>query len=114
MGIKNKMETEEGKKIYGLRKTIVEPVIGNIKYNLRFDEFLLRGLNGAKLEMNIASIAHNLKKIWIIRGKLTNNNKNIIFDLIIKNNQMYCDPTCLVWSCSLSIQSTSASSNHTF
>jgi len=94
--MKNKMETEEGKKIYGLRKTIVEPVIGNIKYNLRFDEFLLRGLNGAKLEMNIASIAHNLKKIWIIRGKLTNNNKNIIFDLIIKNNQMYCDPTCLV------------------
>jgi len=92
--MKKKMETEKGKKIYGLRKTIVEPVIGNIKYNLGFDEFLIKGLNGAKLELNLVSIAHNLKKIWIARGKLSINNKNIIFDLIVNNSQMYCGTAC--------------------
>ena len=84
--MKNKMETSEGKKIYSLRKTIIEPVIGDIKHNFGFDEFLIRGLDGAKLELNLVSIAHNLKKIWIARRKLSINNKNIIFNLIIKNN----------------------------
>ncbi len=51
--MKKKMETEKGKQIYSLRKTIVEPVIGNIKYNLGFTEFLIRGLDGAKLELNL-------------------------------------------------------------
>lgn len=96
--MKKKMESEKGKLTYGLRKTIVEPVIGNIKYNLGFDEFRVKGLDGAKLELNLVSIAHNLKKIWIARGKLSINNKNIIFDLIIENNQMYCDSACKVCS----------------
>ena len=86
--MKNKMETKEARQIYTLRKSVVEPVIGNIKYNLGFDEFLMKGLNSAKLELNLASIAHNLKKIWIEKGKLSINNKNSIFYLIIKNNQI--------------------------
>src|SRR3989338_2018057 len=86
--MKKKMETKEAKQTYGLRKTVVEPVIGNIKYNLGFDEFLIKGLDGAKLELNLASIAHNLKKIWIARGKLSINNKISIFYLIIENNQI--------------------------
>ena len=81
--MKKKMETKEAKRIYGLRKTIVEPVIGNIKYNFGFEEFLMKGLNGAKFEMNIASIAHNLKKIWSTREKISlcreDNNQNINF-----------------------------------
>jgi hypothetical protein len=95
--MKTKIETNEGKHIYSLRKTIVEPVIGNVKYNLGFAEFLIRGLDGAKLELNLVSIAHNLKKIWIARGKLTMNNKNIDFCLIIENNQTYCDTACSGW-----------------
>src|SRR3989344_8509689 len=81
--MKAKMETEEGRSIYNLRKIVVEPVIGNIKHNLGFNEFLIRGLDGAKLELNIASIAHNLKKIWIMRGKLSKNNENLFFEFII-------------------------------
>jgi transposase len=92
--MKKKMENEEAKKIYALRKSIVEPVIGDIKENLGFRSLRMKGLNGAKIELNLVSIAHNLKKIWIARGKLIINNQNIIFDLIIKNNQMYCDTTC--------------------
>ena len=92
--MKKKMETEEGKRIYGLRKIVVEPVIGNIKYNLWFNEFLVRGLDGAKLELNIASIAHNLKKIWIMRGKLFKNNGIYFFRLIICQNYLNCDTAC--------------------
>lgn len=84
--MKTKMETEEGKHVYGFRKIVVEPVIGNIKYNLGFTEFLIKGLDGAKLELNIASIAHNLKKIWIARGRIKLSreisNKNINFCLV--------------------------------
>ena len=94
--MKKKMETEEGRNIYNLRKIVVEPVIGNIKYNLGFNEFLVRGLNGAKLELNIASIAHNLKKIWIMQGKICKNNKNLFFELIIDENYLDCDTACLV------------------
>src|SRR3989339_252590 len=93
--MKKKMETKEGKKTYGLRKTIVEPVIGNIKYNLGFNEFLIRGLDGAKLELNLISIVHNLKKIWIARGKIVHNNKILFFELIINSNYLNCDSACL-------------------
>ena len=93
--MKKKMETEEGKRIYNLRKVVVEPVIGNIKYNLGFNEFLVRGLKGAKLELNIASIAHNLKKIWIMRGKMCRNNETLFFELIIQENYLNCDTACL-------------------
>jgi hypothetical protein len=94
--MKKKMETEEGKKIYDLRKSIVEPVIGDIKENMGFRSLRMKGLNGAKIELNLVSIAHNLKKICMARGKLTINHKNITFYLIIKNNQMYCDTACKV------------------
>ncbi|MCH8003346.1 MAG: transposase, partial [Nanoarchaeota archaeon] len=62
--MRNKMVTEKGKKVYSLRKITVEPVYGNIKQNLGFREFLLRGLEKVKIEMNLACIAHNLQKIW--------------------------------------------------
>ena len=93
--MKKKMETEEGKRIYGLRKIVVEPVIGNIKYNMGFTEFLIRGLDGAKSELNIASIAHNLKKVWIVKGKICKNNENLFFELIICQNYLDCETACL-------------------
>ena len=69
--MRDKMNTEESKDVYRLRKSTVEPVIGNIKQNLGFREFLLRGLQGTKIEMNLVSIAHNLQKIWTMRGGIT-------------------------------------------
>jgi len=84
--MKKKMENKRSRKIYNMRKFVVEPVIGNIKYNLGFTEFSVKGLNGAKLELNIASIAHNLKKIWLAREKISackeNSDQNINFCLI--------------------------------
>ncbi|MEK6921424.1 MAG: IS1182 family transposase [Nanoarchaeota archaeon] len=62
--MKEKMGTYEGKQVYDLRKITVEPVYGNIKQNLGFREFLLRGVEKVKIEFNLACIAHNLQKIW--------------------------------------------------
>ena len=65
--MRDKMETDEGKEIYRWRKITVEPVIGQIKENLGFRQFCLRGLEGARTEIRIVSIVHNLKKIWKYR-----------------------------------------------
>ena len=65
--MKEKMNTPEGKKTYSLRKITVEPSFGNIKQNLGFREFLLRGLEKVKIEMNLVSIAHNLQKIYSMK-----------------------------------------------
>ena len=62
--MKAKMADPDSQRIYGLRKITVEPVYGNIKQNLGFREFLLRGLDKAKTEMNLVCTAHNLMKIW--------------------------------------------------
>ena len=66
--MKEKMEKQESKKIYGLRKITVEPAYGNLKQNLGFREFLLRGLEKVKIEFNLACIAHNLQKIWRLKA----------------------------------------------
>ena len=65
--MKAKMEKKESKKIYNLRKITVEPVYGNLKENLGFRGFLLRGLEKVKTEFNLVCIAHNLQKIWRMR-----------------------------------------------
>ena len=61
--MRKKLDTLKGKLIYKRRKIIVEPVFGNIKHNLGFREFLLRGLNKVKAEFSLIAIAHNLLKI---------------------------------------------------
>jgi transposase len=69
--MKEKMSTKEAKKIYNLRKITVEPVYGNLKENLGFRGFLLRGVEKVKIEMNLVCIAHNLMKIWKLSGKIS-------------------------------------------
>jgi len=65
--MKEKMSTDEARKIYSLRKITVEPCFGNLKENLGFIKFLLRGLEKVKIEFNLVCIAHNLQKIWRIK-----------------------------------------------
>jgi transposase len=61
--MRQKLSTEEGAKTYGLRKTTVEPVLGNLSQNLGFREFLLRGLEKVKGEYSLMCTAHNILKI---------------------------------------------------
>ena len=60
-----KLQTEEGKEIYRQRKKIVEPVFGQMKFNLGFRRFHLRGLDKAGGEWTLVClVVHNIKKIY--------------------------------------------------
>jgi len=59
-----KLQTEEGREIYRQRKKIVEPVFGQMKFNLGFGRFHLRGLDKASGEWTLVCLVHNIKKIY--------------------------------------------------
>jgi len=61
--MRQKLLTEEGRRRYNRRKVIVEPVFGNLKQNLGFRAFLLRGLRKVRGEFSLWATAHNLLKI---------------------------------------------------
>jgi len=50
--------------VYARRKTIVEPVFGQIKEARGFRRFLLRGLTKVRGEWRLVCLTHNLLKIW--------------------------------------------------
>ena len=58
----SKMATEAAKVVYGKRKTIVEPVFGQIKNN-GFRGFSVRGKEKVAGEFSMVCAAHNFKKI---------------------------------------------------
>jgi transposase len=59
-----KLGTESGRAVYARRKTIVEPVFGQIKEVRGFRRFLLRGLAKIRGEWRLVCLTHNLLKIW--------------------------------------------------
>jgi transposase len=63
--MRRKLRTKAGRQIYAHRKTIVEPVFGQIKEaNLEFRQFSYRGLANAQHEWSLVCMAHNLVKIF--------------------------------------------------
>jgi transposase len=58
-----RLDTSLGAQIYKERMSIVEPVFGDIKENMGFRQFQLRGLEKTSIEFYLICIAHNLKKI---------------------------------------------------
>ena len=57
------LDSPLGAAIYKERMSTVEPVFGNIKENMGFRQFNLRGLKKTNTEYNLVCIAHNLLKI---------------------------------------------------
>lgn len=74
MAHREKMKSEAAQALSGLRKTIVEPVIGIIKEQLDGRRFLLRGLRNVRAEWALLCAGYNLWKIfrlwWRRRGSL--------------------------------------------
>ena len=58
-----KLLSKRGNTEYKKRMHTAEPPFGNLKHNLGYRSFLLRGLPKVKGEFNLMCIAHNLKKI---------------------------------------------------
>ncbi len=69
-----KLLTKKGEKEYKKRMHTAEPPFGNIKHNLGYRYFLLRGINKVQGEFNLMCMAHNIKKI---HKRVAEKNKNI-------------------------------------
>lgn len=59
-----RMRTERGKEMMKKRRTTVEPVIGNLKSNMGYGRFRLRGLENVNGEFILMCIGHNLNKMF--------------------------------------------------
>jgi len=66
--MKERLQSEEGKKMYVRRMHPVEAIFGNLKYNLAYTHFLLRGLDKVKAEFNLMCLTYNLRKLLIHLG----------------------------------------------
>lgn len=62
-----KLQTPAGRAIYRRRQALVEPVFGNLKFNLGFGRFHVRTLQKVRGEFFLMCIAHNLKKLLSLR-----------------------------------------------
>jgi transposase len=61
--MRRKLQTQRGAAIYSTRKTVVEPVFGQIKQARGFRQFLLRGLKKVQGEWAIICLTHNILKL---------------------------------------------------
>jgi transposase len=61
--MKHRLKTVEGRAIYALRKSTVEPVFGIIKSVMGFRQFLLRGFSVVSGEWSLVCTAWNLKRL---------------------------------------------------
>lgn len=62
--MRQKIATEKGKIKMFRRKTTVEAVIGNIKSNMGYSRFRLKGLAAVNAEFMLMCIGHNLNKLF--------------------------------------------------
>jgi transposase len=61
--MRRKLQTKVGATIYSRRKTVVEPVFGQIKQARGFRQFLLRGLEKVQGEWAMICLTHNILKL---------------------------------------------------
>ncbi len=61
--MKRKLQTKAGRAVYAARKTMVEPVFGQIKQARGFRQFLLRGLAKVRGEWALVCLTHNILKL---------------------------------------------------
>ncbi len=62
--MKEKMERDESREKYRLRKQTVEPVFGVIKKWMGFTQFHLRGHDKVSGEWELVTLAYNVKRLW--------------------------------------------------
>lgn len=64
--MRRKLQTKSGAAIYAARKSIVEPVFGQIKQGRGFRRFLLRGVEKVQAEWALVCLTHNILKMYRI------------------------------------------------
>jgi len=66
--MRRKLRTKQGRKRYGLRKELPEPVFGQIKQARGFRQFLLRGKKKVRGEWRLICTGHNVLKLFGARA----------------------------------------------
>ncbi|MCH2192378.1 MAG: IS1182 family transposase [Gammaproteobacteria bacterium] len=61
--MKRRVDSDEGRQIYGHRMSVVEPVFGNITVNKRLNRFSLRGNEKVNTQWKLYCLVHNIEKI---------------------------------------------------
>jgi transposase len=64
IAMREKVTSEEGRRIYGKRASSVEPVFGIIKSAMGLRQFLLRGMAKVRIEWDLVCLAYNMKRLW--------------------------------------------------
>lgn len=64
----HRLKTPEGRALYALRKQTPEPVFGIIKSVLGFRQFSLRGLDKARGEWSLVTMAWNIKRMFALHA----------------------------------------------
>ena len=62
--MRRKLRTKKGRRCYGLRKELSEPVFGQIKQARGFRQFLLRGKEKVGHEWRLICTGHNMLKLF--------------------------------------------------
>jgi transposase len=62
---REKLKSETGLRLRKQRSIEIESCFGDVKHNMGFRRFHLRGLKKVKTEFTLVAIAHNLKKIYL-------------------------------------------------
>jgi hypothetical protein len=71
--IRERLQSEEGRKLYSQRKCDVESVFGQLKHNQQFRRFSMRDLQKNTIEWGFLRVAHNCKKM---QKSIKRNNEN--------------------------------------
>lgn len=64
VAMREKVTSDEGKRIYGRRAASVEPVFGVLKGAMGLGQFLLRGLGKVHIKWQLACLAYNMRRMW--------------------------------------------------
>jgi len=67
VAMREKVRSDEGRRIYGKRASSVEPVFGTIKSAMGLRQFLLRGLERVRIEWELAALAYNMRRLWALK-----------------------------------------------
>ncbi len=61
--MKKRIDSPEGRILYGRRFATVEPVFGNLRYNKGLDRFTLRGTKKVDAQWKLFCLVHNIEKL---------------------------------------------------
>jgi transposase len=61
--MKRRIDSEQGRRLYGQRIGIVEPVFANIRHNKGLDRFTLRGRQKVDTQWKLFCLVHNIEKL---------------------------------------------------